>query len=85
LCWRGGQAVAAEFRIFPNKPWLEQETTFAARSWKRGARLHRNPEVGINQVYIRAPIDVNQAVQVSSFAVEGAIVVHAKVTCPARK
>ena len=34
---------------------------------------------------VRPPIDVNQAVQVSSFAVEGAFVVHAKVTCPARK
>jgi hypothetical protein len=32
----------------------------------------------------RPPIDINQAVQVSSFAVEGAFVVQAKVTCPAR-
>jgi K+ transporter len=32
----------------------------------------------------RPLIDINQAVQVSSFAVEGAFVVHAKVTCPAR-
>ena len=32
----------------------------------------------------RPLIDINQAVQVSSFAVEGAFVVHAKVACPAR-
>jgi hypothetical protein len=32
----------------------------------------------------RPLIDINQAVQVSSLTVEGAFVVHAKVTCPAR-
>src|SRR5215471_15848731 len=25
LCWRGGQAVAVEFKTFPNKPSPEQE------------------------------------------------------------
>src|SRR5215831_6259478 len=29
LCWRDGQTVAIEFKIFPNKPSLEQETKFA--------------------------------------------------------
>ena len=33
---------------------------------------------------VRPLIDINQAVQVSSLAVEGAFVVHAKVACSAR-